>query len=61
MSMLLADGAYVFGQIIGAIFIVALALAFLVVFACGIKYIIDKVNNNKKDDKNNKNDKGDEQ
>ena len=51
---LLADGAYVFGQIIGAIFIAAFALAFLIVFVCGIKYIIDKA---KKDDKN---DKGDE-
>ena len=59
MNMLLADGAYVFGQIVGVIFIVALALAFLVVFACGIKYIIDKAKSDKK--KDDKNDKGDKQ
>lgn len=56
---LLADGAYVFGQVIGAIFIAAFALAFLIVFACGIKYIINKAKKDNKDE-DNKNDKGDE-
>lgn len=61
MSMLLADGAYVFGQIIGTIFIIAFALAFLVVFVCGIKYIIDTVKADNKKKKDDKDDKGDEQ